>query len=146
MQHTSTTAEGAMIGARSAASPAGKRMLWIGRILSALPVLMLAMSASMKLARLAPVTESWHEQFGYPDGALLPIAVVEASCAIIYAIPRTAVLGAVLVTGYLGGAVATHVRIGDPAFVAPLILGVVAWAGLYLRDARVRSLLPLRPQ
>jgi hypothetical protein len=118
-----------------------ERMLWIGRILSALPILMMAMSAGMKLARAAPVLATWQEKFGYPDSTLLPIALVEACCAILYAIPRTAVLGAVLITGYLGGAIATHVRVGDP-FAVPLVLGVVAWAGLFLRDARIRALLP----
>jgi hypothetical protein len=69
--------------------------------------------------------------------------VLELFCAAVYVVPRTAVLGAVLLTGYLGGAVATHVRVGD-AFIVPLLLGVLVWAGLYLRDERVRALLPLR--
>jgi hypothetical protein len=105
---------------------------------------MMLMSGAMKLTRQPQVLEVWHGRFGYLDRTLLPIALVELACAVLYVIPRTAVLGAVLVTGYLGGAVATHVRVGDPSFVMPLVLGVLAWAGLYLRDARVRSLLPLR--
>jgi len=75
---------------------------------------------------------------------LLTLGIVEASCAILYLIPRTAVLGAILVTGYLGGAVATHARVGDPAFITPALLGVIAWLGLFLRDRRVRALIPLR--
>jgi hypothetical protein len=74
----------------------------------------------------------------------VPLGAIEICCALLYAIPRTAVLGAVLLTGYLGGAIATHVRVGDPSFVTPLVLGMIAWAGLYLRDPRLRALLPLR--
>jgi hypothetical protein len=70
--------------------------------------------------------------------------VVELASAVLFAIPRTAFLGAILVTGYLGGAIATHARIGDPAFVGPLLLGILAWTGLYLRDDRLRQLLPVR--
>jgi hypothetical protein len=83
-------------------------------------------------------------QFGYPGRLLLPICIVEIACAIVYAIPRTSVLGAILLTGYLGGATATHVRIGDPLFFVPVILGVFVWGGLYLRDDRLRALIPLR--
>ncbi len=72
------------------------------------------------------------------------IGIIEALCAVLYVIPRTAVVGAILVTGYLGGAVATHTRIGDPSLIGPLIFGVMAWAGLYLREPRLRPLLPLR--
>lgn len=72
------------------------------------------------------------------------IGLLELACAVFYAIPRTAVLGAVLLTGYLGGAIATHVRIGDPASVGPLILALIAWGGLYLREQRLRALLPIR--
>ena len=117
--------------------------VWIGRALSALTVVGLGFSAVMKLQRPPEVVDAFVNTFGYPDGTLLPIGVLELACAVLYAIPQTAVLGAVLVTGYLGGAVATHVRAGDP-FVAPIILGVIAWAGLYLREGRLRPLLPLR--
>jgi hypothetical protein len=100
-------------------------------------------SASMKLARPPQVVEAFVRDLGYPAGSLTVIAVLEITSAVLYAIPRTAVLGAVLVTGYLGGAVATHVRVGQsPA--APFLLGVIAWAGLYLRDVRLRALMPLR--
>ncbi len=120
-----------------------KRTIWVGRIISAVPVLMLAMSAVMKLLRNTQVLESWGPKFGYPEGALVAIGVTELTCAVLFAIPRTAVLGAILVTGYLGGATATHVRIGD-AFAPPVVLGILAWAGLFLRDPRLRALLPLR--
>jgi hypothetical protein len=82
--------------------------------------------------------------YGYPEKVFLPICILEIACAVVYAIPRTSVLGAILLTGYLGGATATHVRIGDPLFFAPVIFGVLVWAGLFLRDNRLRALLPLR--
>ena len=127
----------------SAVSPS-KGILWTGRVLSALPVLVLLLSASFKLAHPPQVVQSFSGQFGYPARLLLPLAVIEISCVLLYVIPRTAVLGAVLATGYLGGAIATHVRVEDPGFVVALALGVFVWAGLYLRDPRLRELLPLR--
>jgi hypothetical protein len=117
--------------------------LWTGRALSGLPVLMLLLSASMKLSHLPMVVETFVGKLGYPASMLPALAVLELFCTIVYVVPRTAVLGAVLLTGYLGGAVATHVRVGE-AFVIPLLLGVLLWAGLYLRDERIRALLPLR--
>ncbi len=108
---------------------------------SALPILAVAMSAMMKLSGSAQVVEPWTKECGYPLDLLFPIGVLEVVCLLIYIIPRTAVLGAILLTGYLGGAVATHVRVGDN-FVLPAVLGVLVWLGLYLRDARLRALLP----
>jgi hypothetical protein len=123
------------------------RVLWTGRVLSALPVLMMVTSGTFKLAGALTgnpgMLQSW-AHFGYPPAALLPIGVLELACAVVYAIPRTAVLGAVLVTGYLGGAVATHVRMSEAVWFAPATLGVLAWLGLYLREPRLRALLPLR--
>ena len=124
-------------------STTSKPVLWVGRVLSALPVLMLTFSAVMKFTRSPQVMEGFVGKFGYPEGTLLPIGVVELICALLYAVPRTSVLGAILRTGYMGGATATHVRVSDPWFMA-VLLGVVAWAGLYLRDPRLRALLPLR--
>jgi hypothetical protein len=117
--------------------------LWTGRVLSALPVLLLLLSASMKLSHPPMVVETFVGKLGYPANVLPALAALELFCAVVYAVPRTAVLGAVLLTGYLGGAVATHVRVGE-AFVVPLLLGVLVLAGLYLRDERIRALLPLR--
>ncbi len=88
--------------------------------------------------------EQWVGKLGYQEGALTGIGLLELACVVVYAIPCTAVLGAVLLTGYLGGAIATHVRIGDPGLAAPLVLGILAWSGLYLRDERIRVLVPLR--
>jgi hypothetical protein len=89
------------------------------------------------------VVETFVGKLGYPAGMLPALAGLELLCTVVYLVPRTAALGAVLLTGYLGGAVATHVRVGE-AFVVPLLLGVFLWAGLYLRDERIRALLPLR--
>jgi hypothetical protein len=118
--------------------------VWAGRVLTGLPALAMLASSLGKLSHAPAVMEGFTGKFGYSAGAVTGIGVLELACAIIYVVPRTAVLGAILVTGYLGGAVATHVRIGDPSFVMPALLGVFAWAGLYLRDPRVRALLPLR--
>jgi hypothetical protein len=105
---------------------------------------MMSFSATMKFIRPPQMVEQFVGKFGYAESSLLAIGVVEISCVLLYAIPRTATLGAVLLTGYLGGAVATHVRILDPGFVTPVVLGLFAWAGLYLRDERLRPLMPLR--
>jgi hypothetical protein len=124
---------------------APKWMKWAGFVLTAIPVLMMGLSGTMKLVGPAEVARDFVGKAGFPASTLVPIGLLELGCVILYLVPRTAVLGAVLVTGYLGGAVVTHVRIGDaPGAVAPALLGVLAWGGLYLRDARIRALLPLR--
>jgi len=122
--------------------PLSKKMLWAGYIISALPVLLLFFSGAMKLVKSGSVVEGF-VRFGYPESVAFAIGIVELACAALYVIPRTSVLGAILLTGYLGGATATHLRIGDPFFV-PIVLGVMVWGGLFLRDARLRALLPLR--
>jgi hypothetical protein len=83
-------------------------------------------------------------QFGYPESLILKIGILEIFCTVVYMIPRTSVLGAILMTGYLGGATATNVRVGDPSSFIPVLVGVLVWAGLYLRDDRLRALIPLR--
>jgi hypothetical protein len=123
-------------------APTSKTMLWAGRIISALPVLLMVFFGAYGLLNRAKVAPGF-AHYGYPDGALVPICIVEIVCAIIYAIRQTSVFGAILLTGYLGGATATHVRVGEP-FYFPIIVGVLVWLGLYLRDARLRALVPLR--
>jgi hypothetical protein len=118
-------------------------MLWSGRVMSAVPVLLLVMSGVMKLAKTQPVLDGF-AHFGFPPSMVAGIGVLELLCTAIYLIPRTAVLGAILVTGYLGGATVTGLRVGDPTFPMPAILGVLVWGGLFLRDPRVRALIPLR--
>ena len=125
------------------AAPVSRIALWAGWIVSIVPVLMLAMSAVMKFTKPPFVMEQF-DKFGYPESVLVPLGIVEIGCALIYLFPRTAVLGAILVTGYLGGATATHVRISDPSYVTPIVLGVLVWLGLYLREPRLRALVPLR--
>jgi DoxX-like family len=122
--------------------PVSKKMLWAGRIVSSLPVLMLLMSGVTKLVQPAFVMEGF-KHLGLPESLAVGLGILELACTIIYVIPRTAVLGAILLTGYLGGAVVTHLRVGDP-FVGPIIFGVLVWAGLFLRDKRLRALIPLR--
>jgi DoxX-like protein len=119
-----------------------KKTLWAGYIMSALPVLMLLFSASMKLLQLSAAVEGF-AHLGYPDYVALPLGIVELTCTILYVIPNTSALGAILLTGYLGGATATHVRVGEPFFFS-IALGVFIWGGLYVRDARLRALIPLR--
>jgi DoxX-like family len=120
-----------------------KWKLWVGRVVSALPILGMTLSAAVKLSHQTQFVSTFVGKLGYPEGTLTGIGLLELTCVALYAIPRTKVLGAVLLTGYLGGAIATHVRIGEP-FVVPLILGALAWLGLYLRDEKVRALSPLR--
>lgn len=128
---------------QAASSPQKPWLPWTGRILSAIPVLMMSVGGVMALARLPSVLERM-SKFGYPEGALLLVGMLELGSVLVYVIPRTAVLGALLMTGYLGGAVATHVRVGDPDWPTALILGIFVWGGLYLRDERIRQLLPFR--
>src|SRR5262245_14052138 len=124
------------------AVPASKKLLWAGWIISALPVLMLLFSGIAKLAKPDFVVDGL-EKLGYDPSLALGLGILELACTVVYLIPRTAVLGAILLTGYLGGATATHVRLGEQ-FITPVLLGVLVWGGLYLRDARLRALLPCR--
>ena len=119
-------------------APASKKMLWIGWILSAVPVLMLLMSGVMKIAQTAEVVKGFAD---WPPRSAVPIGIVELACTVVYLVPRTAVLGAILLAGYLGGATAVTVRIGGP-FALPVVFGILVWGGLYLRDARLRALSP----
>ncbi|HEX3531652.1 MAG TPA: DoxX family protein [Thermoanaerobaculia bacterium] len=122
--------------------PISKKVLWTSYILSALPVLVLLFSGSMKFTH-SPDLAKGFDHLGWPLSLAVPLGILEITCAILYAIPRTSVLGAILVAAYMGGAVATHVRIGEPPYVQ-ILIGVLVWGGLYLRDSRLRALLPLR--
>ena len=128
------------------AAPVSKGRLWVGRVMSAVPSLFLLIDGGMKLLKPESVVKAT-VQLGYPEGAILGLGIVLLACTVLYLIPRTAVLGAILLTGYLGGAVATHVRIGNPLFthtLFPIYLAVLVWGGLFLRDERLRALIPLR--
>jgi hypothetical protein len=119
-----------------------KKMLWTGRIVSALPALLLLLSAVMKFMKPASVVQGF-AYLGYPESLVLNLGILELACTIVYLIPRTSILGAILLTGYLGGATASGVRIGD-SFIGPVFLGVLVWAGPFLRDPRIRALTPFR--
>lgn len=125
-------------------SPAkpSKVLFWVGWVISILPVALLLASATMKFLRPPEVTEGM-AKFGYAESVLTTLGVVELTCTALYLFPRTAVLGAILLTGYLGGATATHVRVADPYF-APILVGIALWLGLLLREPRLWPLLPLR--
>ena len=124
-------------------SSVSKTALWTGWIMSAVPVLMLGFSAVLKLVNPPDVREMF-ATLSWPEQYTLGLGILELGCAAVYLIPRTSMLGAILVTGYLGGAIATHVRIGELMVVPQVALGVLAWLGLYLRDPRVRASIPLR--
>ena len=119
-----------------------KKKLWTGRILSALGILFLLFDSVIHLMVIQPVVDAF-KQLGYPVDVAVPLGIIELVCLIIYVIPRTSILGAVLLTGYLGGAVATQVRVSAPLFsteLFPIYIGVLIWGGLYLRDERLRTL------
>lgn len=117
--------------------------IWTGRVLSGLAALTFVMSGVMKLTHGPDIVKQFVGHLGFQEGALSGIGALELLCVAVYLVPRTSILGAVLLTGYLGGAIAVHVRAAD-AFVIPVVLGVLVWAGIYLRDARLPALLPLR--
>ena len=121
-------------------APVSKKILWTGRGLSTLPVLLLLFSAVMKFAQPPEVAKGF-EHLGWSMSLVNVLGVLEVVCVIIYLIPRTAILGAILLTGYLGGAIATCLRVGD-SYIMQFLLGVMLWGGLYLRDARLRALIP----
>jgi hypothetical protein len=118
------------------------KIVWVGRVISGLVSLVFAMSAFMKLKGGAELMREM-AHLGLPEPLLLPLSILEISCVVIYLIPATSVLGAILLTGYLGGAICTHVRVGDPFFIQ-IALGIFVWLGLYLRENRLKGLIPLR--
>jgi hypothetical protein len=123
-----------------------KTSLWAGRIMSGLTVLFMLFDGISKLALEHHVVDAT-TKIGFPQEVIRPLGIVLLVCTILYTIPRTAIFGAILLTGYLGGAVASKVRIEDPIFgsiVFGVYFGILAWGGLYLRDHRLRTLIPLR--
>jgi hypothetical protein len=140
---SAVTESAAITQAAATSARASKKMVWSGRVVSAIPVLLMLFSAVLKLLKVAPVVQGF-PRYGYPESQIVMIGVFELLSCVVYLIPSTAVLGAILMTGYLGGATATNVRIGDPSYVMTVLLGVFVWGGLFFRDARLRALLPLR--
>lgn len=128
--------------------PVSGAPLWAGRIMTTLAVLFLLFDGVTKLVKPGFVVEATLK-LGYPESAIIGIGVVLLVSTILYLIPQTAVLGAILLMGYLGGAVASHVRVGNPLFtheLFPIYLALLIWGGLYLREGRLKALLPLRTE
>jgi hypothetical protein len=117
-------------------------MFWLGWVLTILPCLLLLLSASFKFIK-GPDFEKGIEHIGWTVSKMTVLGILEISCTILYLIPETAVLGAILLAAYLGGATATHVRVDDPFFM-PILAGVLVWLGLWLREPRLRALTPFR--
>jgi hypothetical protein len=126
-------------------APVSSKRLWPGRVISGVVILFLLFDAVAKLMKVAPVLEA-SARLGYPSGLAVGIGSILLACVVVYAVPRTSVLGAILLTGYLGGATAAQMRIGAPLFetLFPVIFGVLVWVGIFLRDDRLRALIPLR--
>jgi hypothetical protein len=127
---------------RYAVMAAAGSIVWVGRGISILVSLVFALSAAMKLKGGAEVMQGM-AHLGLPESLTMPLAILEISCVVIYLIPATSVLGAILLTGYMGGAICTHLRVGD-LFVLQIALGILVWLALYLRESRLRGLIPWR--
>ena len=121
---------------------AASRKTWAGRVITGLASVLFVFSAAMKV-KGGPELAQGMAHLGLPDAMVLPLAILELSCVVIYLIPATSVLGAILLAGYVGGAICTHWRVGDPFFVQ-VLLGLFVWLGIYLREPRLASLIPIR--
>ena len=134
-----------MMQSGAQAVPASKGRLWTGRIISALVVLFLLFDGVTKVMRVRAVLDA-SAQLGYPVSTIVGIGITLLVCTAFYVIPQTSVLGAILLTAYLGGAVATQVRVGNPMFetLFPIIFGALLWAGIFLREGRLGALIPVR--
>jgi hypothetical protein len=129
-----------------AATQGSQKMVWTGWILSGLITVFMLFDATIKIMRVPAALEGT-ARLGYPVNVVMPLGIVLLACTVLYAIPRTAILGAILLTGYLGGAVASNVRVDNPLLgftLFPVYVGVLLWLGVFLRDRRVRELIPLR--
>jgi hypothetical protein len=121
---------------------ASGKSVWVGRVISVLASLVFLMSAFLKL-KGGPELAQGIAHLGLPESMVMPLAILEISCTVIYLIPATSVLGAILLAGYVGGTICTHWRVGDPFFIQ-IALGVLVWLGLYLREPRLKDFIPLR--
>ena len=121
---------------------ASNKIVWVGWILTILASLLFVFSAFMKL-KGGPDLDKGMEHLGLPASMVLPLAILEITCVALYLIPATSVLGAILLAGYIGGTIVTHWRSGDP-FIVNIVLGLVLWLGIYLREPRLKDLIPLR--
>jgi len=125
-----------------AASGSGK-IVWTGRVITGLVSLLFFFSAAMKFVGGAEVKEGM-AHLGLPESMIIPLGILEAACTVIYLIPATSVVGAILLAGYMGGAICTHWRVGDPSVVGPIAIALAVWLAIYLREPRLRALIPLR--
>ncbi len=122
-----------------------KRMHWTGWLLSFFPVAVLLSSAWVRATHHVNAMAEIVSGYGFPESAITRIVIAECTLVVLYLVPQTSVLGTIVMTGYLGGAIATHLRVADPArAMIPLVAGILAWGGLYLRDSRIRELIPIR--
>ena len=121
---------------------ASGRVVWVGRAITAIASLLFLFSAAMKLLG-GPEVKEGMAHLGLPESLIVPLAILEIACAVVYLIPATSVLGAILLAGYLGGAICTHWRVGDP-FLPQVAIGLVVWLGIYLREPRLKALIPIR--
>ena len=121
---------------------ASKKLIWTGRVISILIGLVFISSATFKFLD-GPQLKEGFAHLGLPERMMLPLGILELACVVIYLIPQTAVIGAILLTGYIGGAILTHWRIGEPVY-SQIIIGILIWGGLFLREDRLRPLMPLR--
>ena len=120
-----------------------KAMTIAGWVIGGLPALMMVATSPMAILKLPQAVEGM-KTYGYPDSSMMPLGIAELISGILYLVPQTSVLGAILITGYLGGATATHVRAGEANFFVPIVMGVLFWAGLWLRFPTLRSILPIK--
>ena len=120
---------------------AGNKVTWTGRVISILVSLVFLFSATFKFIDGPQVKEGF-EHLGLPERMMLPLGILELACVIVYLIPATSILGAILLTGYIGGAILTHWRIGEPVYTQ-IILGILVWLGLWLREGRLKPLIPI---
>ena len=128
----------------SAQSPANPKAMTItGWIIGGLPALLMLLTSPMAILKLPQAVEGMN-QYGYPEAAIVPLGIAEMLSALLYLIPQTSPLGAILLTGYLGGATATHVRAGEASFFVPILFGMLFWGGLWFRYPSLRALIPLR--
>jgi len=118
------------------------KVVWVGRVITGIVSLLFLFSAGMKFVGGAEVKEGM-AHLGLPESMIIPLGILEAACTVIYLIPATSVLGAVLLAGYIGGAICTHWRVGDP-FLPQVAIGLVVWLGIYLREPRLKALIPIR--
>ena len=121
---------------------ASGKIVWTGRAITVLVSLLFLFSAAMKFMGGAEVKEGM-AHLGLPESMIIPLGILEAACTVIYLIPATSVLGAILLAGYIGGAICTHWRVGDP-FLPQVAIGLVIWLGIYLREPRLKALIPIR--